>query len=200
MSKVLSQAGSSLADVYDVVGSIAGIDQLITEEVQLTHDMATTIFSERMSSAILSTTTGTISQSTAFDIEIPALPATPFRVHGVQVMNSGTTTVARLANLMIAMRDQQNTNDMLIWVWDGNVSAQRIEANVRELLGRAANLASPLPTMGMGGDQPRTVPTMFIRGDTTAFGAGTLNLTVNTHISFSQLEGVSSVGLPIPSW
>ena len=200
MSLIQSQAGKSLADVYDIVGSIAGIEELLSREVSLTHDMASTIFSERMSSSIVATSTGATLQSVAIDTEITNLPATPFRVHGVTVFDSGTNTVARLSNLVVVMRDVTNTNDAIVWMWDGTVETQRLEGGVVAVLMPEPAFANALPTMGMGGDQPATVPEMFVRGDTPAFGAGSINISIRPHISFSQLEGVSSVGLPIPSW
>lgn len=197
MAKILSQAGQSLADVYDVEGSIAGIDDLMSREVNLTHDMASTIFSERMSSRILGNSTGAVLQSVTIDAEILNLPSTPFRVHGITLMDSGVATVARLANMVVVLVEPAG-NDIIVWMWDGTVETQRLEDDVKAVLMPEARFT--LPNMGMGGSQPATVPQMFMRGDTTAFGAGTINISARVHISFSQLEGVSSVGLPIPSW
>ena len=45
MVKILSQAGISLADLYNVEGSIAGIEQLDTRELPIVHEMSGTIFS-----------------------------------------------------------------------------------------------------------------------------------------------------------
>jgi len=198
--RILSQAGKSLADVYDVVGSVAGIDELHSREVHLSHDMASTIFSERMASRILQDSTPTTTQSDDFDSEILLLPATPFRIHGITIFNGTLNTVARLANLVIVMRDELNTNDTIVWMWDGTVEIQRLEGAAKEVLMPEIGFAGCLPSIGMGGDQPATVGQMFARGDTLAFGAGDITLGIRTHISFSQLEGVSSVGLPIPSW
>jgi len=200
MPKILSQAGKSLADVYDVVGSIAGIDDLNSREVQLTHDMASTIFSERMSSRIVSTSTGATAQDEDIDIEVPGLPDTPFRVHGVNLTNSGTTTVARLLHMIVVLHDVANDNDIIIWMWNGTIENQRYESDAKEVLMPEPGWQNALPTLGMGGDQPATVPQIIIRGRTLGFGAGTVNIGIRVHFTFSQLEGVSSVGLPIPSW
>jgi len=199
MPLIQSKSGASLADVYDVVGSIAGIEELLSREVSLTHDMAATIFSERMSSRILQTTTGAISQTETIDAEIVGLPATPFRVHGITLTDAGVATVARMANMCVVMVAPDGF-ETIIWMWDGTVEVQRMENDVKQILMPEVGFANCLPTMGMGGDQPATVPQMFVRGNTLTFGAGTINIGIRTHISFSQLEGVSSVGLPIPSW
>jgi len=197
VSKIQSQAGQSLADVYDVVGSVAGIEELIPKEVTLTHDMASTIFSERMSSLIIGNSTGAIAQTLPIDTAILNLPNTPFRIHGITLMNAATNTVARIANMVVVLTDPGG-NDIIIWMWDGTVEIQRLEADVKEIL--MPEPGFDLPNLGMGGGQPSTVPQMFMRGDTITFGAGTVNIEARVHISFSQLEGVSSVGLPIPSW
>jgi len=199
VTKILSQAGISLADAYNVVGSVAGIEELVSREVQLTHDMAATLFSERMSSNIVATSTGAISQTTSFDAEITGLPATPFRVHGIMLLNGNTDTIARIANICVVMVSEGG-RDLIVWAWDGTVANFRVEGQTDEHLGETLNFGSRLPTLGMGGDQPVTVPQMFMRGTTTTFGAGTVNIASRVHISFSQLEGVSSFGLPIPSW
>jgi len=200
MAKILSQAGSSLADVYNVVGSIAGIDELDSRTVQLTHDMAATIFSERMASNIIGNNTGGVSQDSSIDAELVGLPDTPFRIHNVSVFQAGTTTIARLANMVLVMTNGAGDRDIIIWMWDGTVEIQRLEDDVKEVLMPEPGFAGNLPTIGMGGDQPSTVPQVFLKGDTTSFGAGTINIAARLHISFSQLEGISSVGLPIPSW
>jgi len=200
VTKILSQAGKSLADVYDVVGSIAGIDQLVSQEVSLTHDMASTIFSERMSSQVLGNSTGAILADTDIDTEITGLPATPFRIHGVTLFNAGTTTVARLSHMIVVVKDGDADRESIIWMWAGTIETQRIEADEKEILMPEVAFGTRLPSIGMGGDQPATVPQVFMRGKTLDFGAGTVNIGGRLHISFSQLEGVSSVGLPIPSW
>lgn len=199
-SKILSKSGASLADVYDVKGSVAGIEELDSAQVQLTHDMASTIFSERMGSSIVLVSTGALLQSTTFDVEITGLPATPFRVHNIMCNNGGTTTVARLAHACVVMVSEPGARDIIIWAWDGTVQSQRIEGGTDEILGRSQAFGGVLPTIGMGGDQPSRVPQMFFRGETLAFGGSTVNIACVTHFSNSQLEGISSVGLPIPSW
>jgi len=197
---ILSQSGKSLADVYDVEGSIAGIDELNSREVSLVHEMGATIFSERMASQIVATSTGAISQSSAIDAEITGLPNTPFRIHHISLVDAGTNTVARLANMVVVMENAAADRDVIVWMWDGTVETQRMEADVKAVLMPEIGFNGALPTIGMGGDQPDQVPRMFMRGDTSAFGAGTVNIASRVHISFSQVEGVSSVGLPIPSW
>lgn len=205
MSRIQAKAGDSLADVYDVVGSIAGIDELVSKEVHPFHEMGATIFSERLSAAIRRTVTGDIAQSATFDIVLTDLPAGVTRILDVMVVNTETTTVARLDNMNVSARDPTSGREMILWAWDGAISNERIVENGQtpashEILERDGTISSLNLTMMVGEGQPQRVNEIAIRGLTTAFGAGTIELIALIHILFSEVEGLSSRGLPIPSW
>ena len=80
MPKILSQAGDSLADSYDVAGSIAGVDDLITQDVQLLHEMGGTIFSERLTSQVLTIASGSIAQNSEYTGQFEDAADSPTRI------------------------------------------------------------------------------------------------------------------------
>jgi len=205
MVKVLSQAGISLADVYDVEGSIAGVEQLQADEIQVVHEMGATIFSERLSGAIRRATTGAILQSTAWDIILVDLPNVPARVLGVFVF---TDASARVSNVSVHIRNPLSGREIPIFAWDSNENTMAIRMDdndtgpaAREFLATNMNVAN-MPSMLIGDRQPQSVQNIAFRGLTLAFGAGNVTVTALIYIAFTQIGGmgVSSYGLPIPSW
>lgn len=206
MVKVLSKVGTSLADVYDVEGSIAGIDQLETREVQTVHDMAGTIMSERASGKIVESSSGDIAQNTAYDVVHgnEDWAPTPFRVLGCVVL----ANVARITLASILLRDPVADREIPIFVWD---SAFDTFASVRIVKQAAAPATSAIlrpvagnmmmPSMGFGDSQPVTVPQIVFRGLSSGFGAGTVRIVSLVYIGYASAEGSINVrGLPIPSW
>ena len=202
MVKVLGQAGTSLADVYDVEGSIAGVDQLLSEDVNTVHEMGDTIASERFSGAIRRLQSGAINQSTSFGVSLTDLPAGVWRILNIAVLGNQT---ARTANLSVLMADT-NGREIPLFVWD---VAQDIESvvridengagatNLRYFIGNPGLLG---PTMGVGTGQPQRVDEIAFRGTSSAFGAGTVTYTLLIYIALMQVGGLSSIGLPVPSW
>jgi len=202
--KILSQAGNSLADTYDVEGSIAGIDQLETRELPIVHEMGATVFSERLSGAIRRATSGAILQNTNFDIILTDLPATPSRVLGVTVV---TDVAGRVSTAAILIRDAGAGREMPIFVWDSGeqfMVCRMVENNAAvgtlELLVTSLNLPGFPPSMIIGTDQPQEVDQIAFRGRSTGFGAGTVTITALIYLAFSEVGGISSRGLPIPGW
>lgn len=203
MPKVLGQAGISLADQYDVKGSVAEIDQLLSSDVQLVHEMGATIFSERVSSTIRRRSAGTLSQSTSFDQVIVDLPVTPFKIMAVNVV---ANTAARMSHAVVSIRDPLSERECPIWYWN---AVSDLEENMRwqddgaaiaaqTLLRPAALLQTPVLMVGNLG--PQSAHELAFRGRTLAFGAGTVEPVLVVTIAFAALAGVSSYGLPIPSW
>ena len=209
MSKVLSQAGNSLADVYDVEGSVAGIDQLETRELPIVHEMGGTIFSERLAGRILRPTTGAILQNITFDVVVTDLPDGPFRILDVVVI---ANNAARTLQVVVSLRSLPIdgfgvviAQEMPIFTFD---SATDVESRVRieDFGGAAANqrqlLGTPVakPNLGIGDGQPLTVPELAFRGVTNGFGAGTVIISALIYIAFPSPRGLSSRGLPLPGW
>jgi len=204
MPKILSQSGVSLADTYDIQGSIAGIEQLRSEEVGLVHEMGGTIFSERLSASIRRRSTGAVDQSTSWDLVLQDLPAVPTRILGIVVLSANAS---RVSNCSVSIRDALSGREMPIFIWDSgepNITARFVEndgaaANVNFLINSLG--AANSPTLLIGNGQPQPVSEIAFRGLSTGFGAGTVTVTALIYIAFSQLgSGISSKGLPVPSW
>jgi len=203
VTKILSQSGMSLADVYNVEGSIAGIDELESREVTLVHEMGATIFSERFGSSIRRGTTGDVAQSTNFDFTL-----TEFGQGAVRIVNIAVfaDTAGRIVNAQVSINNGDD-REVPIWAWS---SATDGENNIRvQVVGGAIAVRSLMlpilspgtfPTMLSGPAQPVRVPNITFRGSTSGFGAGTVELVLVIHTLFSQSQGLSSLGLPIPGW
>ena len=203
MPKVLAQAGTSLADVYDVEGSVAGVEQLLSQEVNLVHEMGGTIFSERFSTFIRRTQTAATLQSVDIDEVITGLPNPYWRVLGVVVLVDVT---GRLTRMCVNIRDPVvgTGREIPVWIWDAaNSNAVRIDEEgtvlVREALTPVPG-TTLVPSMGVGDLQPQGTTELSLRGRTSAFGAGTVTITALIQIGFAQVGGISSKGLPLPGW
>lgn len=207
MVKILSRSGDSLADIYDVEGSIAGIDSLESRELPIVHEMGATIFSERFSTLILREFVAAFAQSTGFNRTVSGIPdgpgdAAPFmRINGISVM---IDTTARIDLASIAI-DGGDGEEIPIWSWD---AALDVEESVRvSVSGAAATTeiflrpARPfVPGLIALPGQPQSTPSLFFRGISSAFGAGDVEITALVHVGFPRQTGVAARGLPIPSW
>jgi len=202
MTKILSQSGISLADTYDVQGSIAGIENLETENLPIVHEMGATVFSERVTGDVFRITTGVLLQSVDYNVVFSDLPIMPCRLLGVQVFSD---TAARLARGAVNIRNNAG-REMPVWVWDQtnelavDFSDNGAAVASHEVLTPAPGFAQ-LPTMLFGTAQPRLgMSELALRGRTTAFGAGNVTVTALFFIAFPEQQGIPSIGLPIPSW
>ena len=201
MGKILSKSGDSLADVYDVKGSIAGIEELLSKDVNLVHEMGATIFSERLSGRILSITTGAILQDTQFDVAFSFSETS--RLLGLQVVSTSPSRISR-CQVSITSGPSFDNTDLPIFIWDSTLGSRAINV----LIGGALQVLSILipaqaqliPNLMLGFDSPRPSSTITMRGLTTGFGAGNVTITALVYVAFPQLGGVSSRGLPIPGW
>jgi len=204
VGKVLAQAGTSLADIYDVEGSIAGVEEIETREVQAVHEMGQAIFSERLRARVITTASAATAQSLNIDVAILAFADIPFiRVHGIFVFTSVT---ARLTRMAVMIEDAISAgNGLPIWVWDGNEESVRTSVggsavNTISLDGMPQYSMLPSFMVGQTRRGQEVSPNLTLRGSTSAFGAGTVTVTCHTLISFPTLGGVSSRGLPVPGW
>ena len=203
MPKILSQAGNSLADIYDVKGSIAGVESLETRDLPIVHEMGATVFSERYATTFRRSVSGNIAQSTAFDLAITNLPATPTRLLGIAVVSDDGSRIARA---VCVVHDPDANQDIPIWAFNGNlITIDMIDDNAARAafsLLRGERDATFIPTMigGNGQSNQDMVDQIALRGDTSAFGAGTVFVRVLYYFAFAFQGGVSSRGLPIPSW
>jgi len=204
MGKILSRAGTSLADVYDVEGSIAGVDQLLSEDVNLVHEMGSTIFNERLTGAISPVASAATAQSLAGSASGGAFTQT-VRLLGIQVVVDEVETRLDEVTVLIA---GPGTTEIPIWTW---VQADGAILQPMNLAGSVGDVLLLTPALGritllpnlLFGDQPDGQvggTTIITRFNTSAFGAGTIVVTTIQHIAFAATGGLSSRGLPIPGW
>jgi len=203
--KILSLSGQSLADMYDVEGSIAGIDQLETRELPIVHEMGATVMSERFTTRVFRIPSGPVNQSTGFVTVLTTLPETPARLLGVQVISS---LASRLERVAVLGTDPRLSQDFPLWVMD--TAAVVGETVAMEDAGAPVTIevVNPRPAMNqfpsfVGGreQQDSMVSSITLVGSTTAFGAGTVTTTALLLLAFPRRDGsVSSKGVPIPSW
>jgi len=206
MVKILSRSGDSLADTYNVVGSVAGIEQLETRELPIVHEMGATLFSERFSTTIRRQVSGALNQSNNFDVVITNLPAGISRIFGVAVFVP-VAEAGRVSLAQVSVRDPTSGRELPIWLWS-SVAGSEVTARLEDNAGGVATVsilrpAQPLeaiPSILTGRGQPQRVSDIAIRAETLAFGAGTVTITALVYIGFSQVGGISSRGLPVPSW
>lgn len=206
--KILSQAGQSLADMYQVEGSIAGIDQLDTRELPIVHEVGATVFSERFRTTIRRVESGNVAQSQNIDLEINDLPASISRILGLLVLSDDGSRINHLCGSVnapvVATTPPLVGQDFPFWVYSGDRRSVRVEddgtvAVFESLLGEAGALM--LPTFCGGRDQGGTpVQNFRLRGGTTAFGAGTVFVTALLYLAFTEAGGVSAFGAHVPSW
>jgi len=209
MVKVLGRAGTSLADVYDVEGSIAGVDQIITEEVGLVQEMGAVIQSERLNSFTEVLTTGAILQATPWDVAGGALPDCVARVLGVVVITDNADAVG---HCQLSVMGPGVSGEFPFWNWnsaDDGVQSLRLTikggAPGNLIMLRPAIASEPFQQIVARMGDEMAMPTFFFRGTTAGFGAGTR--TTQAIVYFArpspgvQVPGTpSSHGLPIPSW
>lgn len=209
MGKILSQAGDSLADSYDVAGSIAGVDDLLTQDVQLLHEMGGTIFSERLRSQTITMAAEGIAQNANFDatFAFDDLVDSPVRILGLQVVASVADSVQCC---QVSIGGIGSSGEMPFFVYDhdddehgfirlsvqGNAVATYFALSPRQI--QVPNLITRT------GDSSE-MPGLVLRGFCTGFGAGTVNITSIIHIARAGFAtpvagDPRSHGLPLPSW
>ena len=208
MPTILSRSGVSLADLYDIRGSIIGIEELVTHDVSLIHEMGATIMSERFVSTIRRMNTGALAQSVAFDIVVTDLPADIFRVLGVSVLAEAPAN--QVTDCNVSLRDPTNGRELPIFVWntaqDTQPGIRIVENNAAVaslILLRPAIMPGNSPSIMTGINQRVRTPELTFRGTTAAFGAGTVEVTALVYIGFANIgvsSGVSNFGLPMPGW
>ena len=210
MVKILSQSGITLADVYNVVGSIAGIDQLESREVSLVHEMGATIFSERLTSQFVRMTSTDSLQNTEWSVTSGVVPDAIARILGISVFIP-LAAIDRIDDCMVSIQNGVTDREIPIMTWDDLVDPQirvrwsddgQAVANFLELRSSIDRLPSLMTRL----DIPRgRLPVLRFRGSTAGFGAGTVEaIAIIYVVRASDPTPVpgrpSSHGLPIPGW
>ena len=202
MVKILSQGGRSLADMYQVAGSIAGIDSLETRELPIVHEMGAVLFSERFRTTIRRVATGDMAQNTTASPAITTMPASITRIVGIQVYSDDESRVLAAA---VSLQAPDNTQDFPIWVWDGTAFAAAPIVDDGVLLTLDVLGAEPgslmIPSFTGGVDQGSVpVTDLRLRVTSTGFGAGTVEVMCVVYLAFTFTGGVSAFGARVPSW
>jgi len=207
MPKIQSQAGTSLADTYDIEGSIAGIENLESRDVSLVDEMGGRVFSERLLSFNLNTTTGNLSQNVTWAVTIGGFPDSPNRIINPGVIIEATGNVAHCS---IAIRNTDTGNEVPIFVWDDAVDAERVITWSNAGAGALARLylvnAMPaMPALNTRFGNAEIMGDLIFRGLMSAFGGGTVEAIAVLHFMRAnrgnpQPGEPSSHGLPLPSW
>ncbi len=203
MAKSLSQSGITLSDAYDIKGSILGISQVLAEEgIHLTHDLASTLFMERMQAEIFLMASAATLQDTAFAVALNPLTASTARIYGVTVQVDVTS---RLTHCNLCARDPLNATEYPLFVWDGTnedvISMDDGTALADQIVLRPSDFYGKLPVSMYGIDHDRHVNQFRLRGLTSGFGAGTVTVTAQIYAALTDAAGaLSSKGVPIPSW
>ncbi len=202
--KILAQTGVSLADVYDIEGSIVGVDQLHSDEINLVHEMGATIFSERLGSTIQRFVTGDMAADDTFDLTL--IVSGIYRVLGVTVL---ADTAARINRAQLSLRDSGTGREIPFWIWTTGIDVEhaiRIVENgsaVGNSTAMTQAVPQTMPTLGMGVGQrinQQVGNEIVFRGLASSFGAGTVELTALVHVANPSIARLGSTGLPIPSW
>jgi hypothetical protein len=206
--KILAQAGFSLADVYDIVGSVIGLEELDVTEVKAVHELGGQIHSERLQSFILQQTTGALAQNVVWDLSQNAFPDSVNRLLGLIVVSN---VAARVRLAQVSVSDNDTGREIPVYVFD-NLDDDELSIRWSNDGAAAATHFFLRPTAGIYVPNlltrlgtTKAMPNITFRGTTDAFGAGTVTTTLIMHIARpnTAVPGAgepSSHGLPIPSW
>jgi len=204
MSRALGQGGISLADTYDVDGSIVQVDELDAEEgVHLSHEMSTTIWSERAGQVFTQISNGDVLQTVVWDVFSAIGPNVIQRILNIQVISEAD----RIDHCGISLQDPDSEREMPLFVWDSGTdpavpfrwSRDGGAASQFLLLQPAYNYS---PEMMFRHGANKLTPRLVFRGLSTTFGAGNVEAFALIHLARAEpTDRVnSSFGLPVPGW
>ena len=206
--KILGKAGVSLADVYEIEGSVAGVEELESGEVHTVHEMGSTIFAERLTAVTTVIATSGLAQNIDIGVGLTQ-PITPRRILALAVIIDTTARVSRL-QISVASGPAGSQNEVPLFSWELGTGTDVERGVLIEIDGTVAThfqlVPGPssivsVPTLLVGSDGPITdISRIIMRGRTSGFGAGTVVVRGLIYEAFSELEGISSFGLPIPGW
>lgn len=202
--KVQTKSGSSLADTYDVVGSIAGIDALDLDEIKGVHELGSTIMSERLQQFQFEVAPAAVAQSLSWDTELASFQFAPTRILQLAVF---ANQAARITNISVMIHDNLTNVEVPIFTWNSGVHNEYI---VRADAGGGVSTLTYFepalvmtPTMMLRNE--RAMPSIFFRGTTSGFGAGSVvpRLVILIARPGPRIEVAGtprSHGLPLPGW
>ena len=206
MPKILAQAGISLADVYNVEGSVAGTDELLSKEVSLVHEMGGQILSERLLTHTINIETAALLQNVDYRILFSNLPDCPNRIVSVIV---AADVPARVLHATVCVSPVTSGSDAVLWNHTGAVDGDyelRMEDSgvVVNLVGLDPHFSFVPFLVTRAGDEA-LMPQVILSGRTTGFGAGDVSVQAFVTVIRAQRNNPAageptSHGLPIPSW
>ena len=204
MAKILSKAGVTLADVYDVQGSVAGIDELLSKEVNLVHELGSTILSERLVGTIFAIDATAIAASVTWNVTF-FTGNDHARLLGVQVI---TDQASRIANASLHISENPpSVTELPIWAWEAADTEISIQSSIagtvtaRLLLAPNPGTIHNLPNLMVGGTSITPASQISFRGVASAFGAGTVRPQALIYLAHSAGGGTpGNKGLPLPGW
>jgi len=200
VSVIDGDAGKSLASQYDVKGSSIGVAELRDQDgVSLIHDMAAVISAERGTSGIrrilLNQGQSTTGLATITDLAL--------NMSFLRNLFLGADVSTDWSRVTILAADEGG-REIPIFNWSTGepTTTGRI---VDPTLGTAPeffiNQLPFNPLLLCGTSQPVNgiFRTINLRGQTTAFGAGTVDLVALLQIEGTAIGGISSYGVPLPA-
>jgi len=209
MPKILSQSGVSLADTYDIEGSIAGVENLESKDVHLFDEMGGRVFSERLLSFNIRMTSGAVAQNITWNTEAAGIPDSINRVLGVFVFIVAADTT-EVANCQVSYRDQNDLTEIPIFTWDDGTDPEipiRYADNSATSTGliQLRSSVSLLPGLLTRYGEEEDMPSIVFRGVAAGFGAGTVTCVAYIHLCRANRGNPapgapSSHGLPLPGW
>lgn len=204
-AKIQGRAGHSMAACYDLRGSIAGLEEMDLATTVPVLEIDGRVFAERLQGAIRRLEIADIVASEVFNAEISNFPEGHWKLHGIQVITGSGEAASNINNLTVNLVSNDGLNEIPIWVWDdGKAQINRIS-----IAGAAAgnadfldpHLGYTLPPIIISNAPARgAMDSIFVRGIAQAFGAGEFDINVFFYLSHVHVTGISSFGLPVPSW
>lgn len=214
MGKILSQAGISMADTYDIEGSIVGVENLDANNVSLVEDMGPRVMAERMKTIMVTGTTGALADAIDFNITVLGSTTIPSpdcasRVLSVNVYIPAANAT-EIENWSLTVRDQNLQREAALITWDIDIDSEVKVVWNNDGAG-AANfiqlrpLTHQLPGLLTRAGDLEIAPLLLWRGTTAAVVATTVTATLVIQLARPNRTNPaagqpSSHGLPIPSW
>lgn len=201
-----ADAGSSLAKIYDTVGSSSGSPnaEIEADRILLVHEMGAVLASERYLSTQRLINSGNLAQSTTFEVLITGLAIGPARLCNLYVALAPGDASTNFQEISVNLRNPDSDDEIPWFAWDaatGQETVARFDRSgvggTRVLLLNQLPFVEPLINGALG--VPNCLRHLALRGTTTAFGAGTVNVQGGVRVvTMGATAGFSgSYGLPL---
>ncbi len=216
MPRSQAAGGSSLAQIYDTVGTVLQSSAEIRgDEITLNHEMGQLLFAEGFRATVRRIEAVNIAQNSSFNAVLENLPGTPFRLNNFVVFSDDVTAAADLDHCTLSLRDLEQTREVPVFQWEtaDGIAVSRFNADAAlgignfTILSLNARSIQTMATINQGRISDPSgqvgISELALRGRTGAFGAGTRNIKCNIALIFSLSPtggSIRSRGLALPSW